>query len=176
MVINMKPGEKILATLQEQKELEKQMTLGFAEKAKRPYHVEWEGQGVTMHLEVEDFDRYSVLLKGLRLESRDLGTDGADRLKEQAARLSSGPTGLGAPFGMVESDEGMQDAVLRTSILQDPSTRFFEITLHGGHEVVLRHYSVSDTTRRRTESPGNMSIESFQRLVDHMVDVFGEEA
>lgn len=173
MVIKMKPGEKILATLQEQKELEKQMTLGFAEKAKRPYRVEWEGRGVILHLEVEDFDRYSVLLKGLWLESK---AEGPEKLKEQAARLSSEVNGLGVSFGMVESDEGSLDAVLRTSVLQDPSPRFFEITLDGGREVVLRHYTVSNASRKRTESPGNMSIESFQRLVDHMVDVFGEEA
>ena len=165
-------GEKALRSLQGQKELESQLTLGFVPRQTRKfYSVACGFADVTLQIEIEDFDRFGLVLRGMRfqLPVSDVEADSGGRFQHLAAALAGGVSHLGGELQVIESDDDLGVAILRT--MPNTTGRFFEIRLQHGGELTLNHFSVHRETRKRTETPANMSTESFVLLVDQLFEL-----
>lgn len=174
----MTPAQRILRSLKGQRELEGQLAFGFVpQRSKPPYTLECEEMGVRLRLEVEDFDRFAVLLKSASFElaGGGVGGDPRDEFNERIDRLTAELSCLDGGLQLIEREEDTFEAILRTDPSRGASNRYFELTLTGG-EAVLRHFHVDAKTHRRTQVSANMSMESFVTVVDQLVELFGGKA
>ena len=174
----MKSGKKILESLRVQKELEKQLAFDFARlDKKRPYQADFEHKGWRVYLEIADFDRCGVHLNEIRIERTGSALESGepDRIDGIVERLGSGYNGLYGPFCHLETNEAADQALLRTPPAEDMGGCFYELVLTGDREATLRHFTVSATSRRRRRTAGNLSMEAFLRLVDHVFTAFAGE-
>jgi hypothetical protein len=165
-------GEKILRSLQGQKELENQLAFGFVPQ-RHPllYTATCEVAGATLHVVVEDFDRFGVLLSGIQCElsASRLSGDSDDSFDRRIERLENEVCHLYGELRLIEKDVDARQAVLCTV---PDANRFFEVKLRGD-EVMLNHFTVHEETRKRTKTPANMSMESFVLLVDQLFELLG---
>jgi hypothetical protein len=169
-------GEKILHSLRGQKELEKQLTFGFLpQRLAKPYAAAYEHDGLTVRVDVEDFDGFGVLLRSMHFEfaAESEESDPADRFDRQLRRLREEDGHLHGALCLIERDDDAQHAIIRT--VPNSSRRFFEIELTGAQEAKLTHFAVDAATHKRTQTTANMSMESFLGAVDQLFDVFGSD-
>ena len=167
-------GEKILQSLAGQKELEKQLTFEFVpQRSRKPYGAACGNNCVTLSLEVEDFDRFGLVLRGMQFELANSSGDEetGSEFEDLVTRLEK-VSHLYGELRLIERDDDSQQAVLRTS--PDSSNRFFEVVLRGGHTLTLGHFTVHEKTRKRIKTSANMSTESFVLLVDQLFDLVGK--
>ena len=172
----MTPSDRILSALRGQKELEDQLAFGFTpQDSQRPYGVDLSEKGVRLRLEVEDFDRLGVVLVGIELEVEREATAGADEaLNKQIDGLTKGFDYLYGDFRLIEQEKKDRQAILRTALSFNGTARYYEVVLRNGTEATLKHYTV-DESRQRHASTANVSMDSFARLVDDLVELFGVE-
>ena len=169
-------GETIINALRGQKELEAQIAFDFASKTpNRPYTVNFSSSGVLLALSVEDFGRYGVMVKEIKLTREEAcsAEEMQRRFSDQLRRLTSELGYLSGPFRLIEQDPNDMLAILRTPPGNQGPTPFYEFELQAGTEAVLRHFHVSPKTMERTRADANISMKSFLKLMDHLLDIFG---
>jgi len=167
-------GETIVNALYEQKELETQLAFEFAsQRSKRPYRVEFTDGDVTLNVEVDDFDRFGLLLREVKLTCgrKHSGAEKRRRFSNQVSRLVNEVTYLSGHFELIEQDQAEMVAVLRTVPMRNGGARFYEAELRSGGQVVLSHYDVKPNSSGRTRSDGNISMEAFRILMDHLTEL-----
>jgi hypothetical protein len=165
-VMTMTAGQKILCSLQGQKERQKQMSLEFARSPMlRTLTAKCEESGVAVSLEVEDIDRLGVLLSRVTLSVDGSVSQSAERFNERIERLTGGVHSL----RVIECEVGSLYALLRTAPVGESDVRYFEITLDDT-VATLEHFVVAQTSWRRRLEPVNLSIMGFVDLVDRLVD------
>lgn len=167
----MTSGSKIICSLRDQKELEKQLVFGFAkQKTPPPYKLSCENGDVALTLQVDDFDRLGVLLRDMRLTLTTAACD-SGRLDQLVTRLENGVTRLSAVLRLIEKENDIGQAILRTTPSEDGTSSYFEMTVQNGTKLKLCHFVVDETTHMRAQTSANMSMESFVALVDQLFEV-----
>ena len=158
----MKRGDEILRTLQEQRTHE-----GDTPKkpsANEPFVATSENSGVTMRLEIDDFDRHGVVLREIAIR---ITTARKPTLDEWVARLK-GISALPAEVQLIEHDSTSSQVVFRTR--PDTMGRFVELRLDRGSVLTLVCFAVDKRTNKRQRTAVNMSRDSFVMLVDELCE------
>lgn len=171
----MTSGSSIIRSLRDRKELEKQLAFEFArKKTGPPYTLTCEHDQVILHLDVEDFDRLGVMLRGMRLVVASASGDsgGFDWL---VARLENSLTHLNGGLQLIEMENEVEQAILRTAPTENDSRSYFELTIKSGTEMMLWHFTVDSKTQKRVRTSANMSMESFALLIDRFFELLSAE-
>ncbi|NIM19450.1 MAG: hypothetical protein GTO51_03610 [Candidatus Latescibacteria bacterium] len=172
----MRYGDQLIDALRGQKELEKQTVLGFITmKEKRRFVEELLAEGVRLRVCVDDIDQYGLLLVDLDLEvteERFAGRDAAD-FQYRVKRVCEEIPYLDGNFQLVEMDRKGLHAVLRTEPTKDIEKSYYELEIIDGREARLRRFTLSGDVPRRNASVAVLSTDTFRRLTDRLIEIFG---
>ena len=162
-------GQQIVETLRAQKESKKQLTFEFVrDRSSMPYAVTIESEGASLQALVEDFDRFGLLFRHLRVT---LGNTGEYEPTDVAAFLidaiREGMSCLEGGLDCVESDTTTGCALLRS---RPARGGFFEVVVEDAREVELRYYTVDRDTGARRSSTANMTLDLFEQVATRLAD------
>jgi hypothetical protein len=129
-----------------------------------------ETEDLLWSFKIESVDKLGLLLSELGVEAK---TTPKHSLAKQAELLSRKVTYLDEGFKLVERDVPQQTLILRSVAPQqrDEKSSYFEILLVRGNSLALSHYKFDRVSGRRQVSPSNLSMETFERLLEDLESV-----
>lgn len=127
--------------------------------------------------EIENFDKYSILLKKVELhnsKTADMGKHISDHLRKRAQFLADKIKYLLEDLALIEMDEVNHKAQLRSvrPDKQDEMTSYFDLVLHGNAKITFMRYQYNNDAKDRTPISFSLTKEILQRLLDDLAESF----
>jgi hypothetical protein len=134
--------------------------------------IEETNDGLRLRVEIEDFDKFSCLVKTLgvtRLQAPP-NMPLTELLLRQARDIERRISYLLENFRLVEVDEFNVLAQVRSvaPYKKNGDTFYYELLLQHGNSVTLTRYRKSATAEKREAVPFHLTPETFERLVDDL--------
>jgi len=149
-----------------------------AEKGKLifPISVEIREEPLVLRVEVQDFDRYSLLIKGFSLTywTEEREKSWIDYTKRQARAIEEKVTYLLSPLLLLEIDCVHHEALMRSKNLSDTEKAkiFYELKIKNARAFSFRKIEVEDHSI--CEIPAPFSREVFEHLLDDLERIITE--
>lgn len=140
------------------------------------YVIEEEMDGISVRAEIQDFDRFSYMVKTISL-TRALAPPSTTSLKElllqQAAETERRISYLLEGFRLVEVDEFNCLAQVRsaTPYRKNEDRLYYEVLLQHGNGLTFSRYRVQRQGEKRDIVLSHLTQEIFERLVDDLAAV-----
>ncbi len=140
------------------------------------YVIEQEMDNVGLRVEIEDFDKFSYMVKSIsvtRAQTPSPATLVKDVLLRQSGEIERRISYLLESFRMVELDEVNGSAQVRslTPYRKDDEMLYYEVLLRGGNSLTFTRYHKQRQADKRNIVLSHLTQETLERLVDDLAAV-----
>lgn len=170
-------GQKIVDKLNVMRQMENQMNFSMKRMGEADgYAIEDTVDGIHLRVEIQDFDKFSFLVKSIsaaRLEAHLPTAPIKDLLLRQAAEAERRIFYLIESFRLVEMDETNGVAQIRSAAphQKNDEKRYYEILLEQGNRLTFMRYQKNAHDKKRDNVPSHLSEELLERLTDDLAAI-----
>ena len=167
----MKCGKIILAKIREEK------AKATEEKQKERFQLLQHREGdCHFQIKYKDIDKYGIVVDyiSIRREIPILDVEMINkRLEQQSEKVQKTITYLLEDFRLIEIDKMNKRAQLRSyhPHKKEDSKFYYEIILDEGVKIHFQRYEYSTSRRRFEKITSQLTLETFERLIDDLVDI-----
>jgi hypothetical protein len=135
--------------------------------------IEEENDGIHLRLEIQDFDKFSYMVKTFsvtRAQAPTANVSLKELLLRQSAEIERRITYLLEGFRLIELDETNVVAQIRsfTPHKKGEEKFYYEVLLPHGMSATFSRYRLSRQAENRELVPCHLTRETFERLVDDL--------
>lgn len=140
------------------------------------YVIEEKMDGISLRVEIQDFDRFSYMVKSISL-TRALAPPSTTSLKDllllQAAEIERRISYLMESFRLVEIDEVNCLAQVRSTkpYRKNEDTFYYEVLMQHGISLTFSRYRMQHQAKERDVVLSHLTQEILERLVDDLAAV-----
>jgi hypothetical protein len=140
------------------------------------YVIEQEIDSIRLRLEMQDFDKFSCMVKILsltRLQPLPVNKPMKETLLRQAHEIGQRISYLLENFRLIELDETKGIAQIRSVVPHRKGDEkfYYEVLLQQGNSVTFTRYRKFRQAEQRDLVPSHLTQETFERLVDDLAAV-----
>lgn len=139
-------------------------------RAAAPFVHEEVGDGIHLKIEVQDRDKFGVLVRAINMSRNGAHAQPLDKavLAAQAAEVEKRLTYLLESFKLIELDEAAGTAQLRSGApyREAETLHYYEIVLRGGHSLSFARYQKQGKNNSREIEPCYLTEQMLARLCD----------
>lgn len=167
----MKYGKLILQKIQEQKN--RLPEVGQKDRFFLLQHTE---DILQFQIKFKDIDKYGIVVDYISITNSEpiLDVNLINRkLEKQAEKIQNTITYLLETFALIEIDKRNKRAQLRSypPHTYENSKFYYEIVLDEGVKVHFQRYEYSETDKRYEKITSQLTLETFERLIDDLVSI-----
>jgi len=135
------------------------------------YEFSCELKEMQVQLRLKEFDKFSFIVKSVRVSRLDEGHPGTDSLRKQADFLKSNLTYLLENLEVFEIDALQSKAQLRSHIPRDDNTTlsYFEIIIEQQGRIALQRFAFDKQKKQRKSATFQLTDETLERTVNDFV-------
>lgn len=151
----------------------------YTDSKKKLYYLQHQIEGFIFQIRFKEIEKFGILLDYLSVQCEnplmDVGVIN-QRLDDQAAEIQKRITFLLEDFKLIEIDHQNKKAQLRSypPYSQENSKFYYEIVLDEGCSLHFQRYEFSREHRRYEKIISQLTIETFERLVNEFVGILSQ--
>jgi len=148
----------------------------YSESKQKFSHLQHEENDLLFQIRYKDIEKYGIVLDYISINQTESILDVdmiAKRLAEQADAIQKRITFLLEDFRLIEMDNQSKRAQLRSypPYKEENSKYYYEIILDEGSKIHFQRYEFNMTEKRYEKITSQLTLETFERLVNELVSV-----